>query len=232
MVQQRGSESADGNRRRELNSGKYLTLINYIVLDKSLYCLNFVLYKNHYKYGYCLTDTIRLTMREVVILVVVCMIMSCNTKLSDTKRIVAELYQKEIIFPKDMVFVIKGDTVKYDIDNAKYKILTYADSADCIGCRLKLCEWNYYLSNVKEDVKFVMVINNSDINRIISQTKYDRFNRPICIDDRGKFIRLNEIPDDIHYQTFLLDSLNHIILIGNPLFNGKVDSLYSSVINN
>lgn len=156
---------------------------------------------------------------------------SCNTHISETEKIITKWYQKEIVFPDNMIFVIKGDTVKYDFAGANYKILTFADSSDCIGCRLKLNQWDTYLSTINSDTKFIMVINNIDVNKIISQTKYDRFNRPIFIDNKGIFLKNNEMPQDIQYQTFLLDSQNRVIVLGNPLFNRRVDSLYRSIIN-
>lgn len=55
---------------------------------------------------------------------------------------------KELSLPARSVFTIQGkDTVEYPIQNA-YKILTYIDSTGCTSCKLKLAEWEKFITVV------------------------------------------------------------------------------------
>lgn len=55
---------------------------------------------------------------------------------------------KELSLPARSVFTIQGkDTVEYSIQNT-YKILTYIDSTGCTSCKLKLAEWEKFITVV------------------------------------------------------------------------------------
>lgn len=150
--------------------------------------------------------------------------------LSEKEKIVSIWYQKKIIFPNDYVFLFRGDTVDYNL-SAKYKVFVYVDSLDCIDCRLKLGQWENFMASIDTSiVKFIMIIDNDDVNSIVSKTKYDKFDYPICIDVKSNFNKLNRFPKQLEFKTFLLDSLNRVIVVGNPLFNERVANLYKKTI--
>ena len=56
--------------------------------------------------------------------------------------------------------------------------------------------------------------------------KRDNFNRPVCIDRDSQLDKLNKFPQDITFQTFLLDRDNKVKVIGNPVHNLAVRDLY------
>ena len=49
---------------------------------------------------------------------------------------------------------------------------------------------------------------------------------PCLYDNTGELSRLNQFPPYPRMQTFLLDSLNRVILIGSPIENQKLRELY------
>lgn len=53
---------------------------------------------------------------------------------------------------------------------------------------------------------------------------------PICIDHTNAFIKNNEIPVNSAYHTFLVDSDNKVLAIGNPVRNPKIKDLYKEII--
>lgn len=58
-----------------------------------------------------------------------------------------------------------------------------------------------------------------------------KFDCPVIIDLNYEFKKLNpHIPENYLYHTFLLDTANNVILVGNPTNNGKImNVLYEKV---
>jgi len=54
----------------------------------------------------------------------------------------------------------------------------------------------------------------------------------LIFDENNDFFRKNTIPSNPMYQTMLLDRMNKIVLIGNPIYNEQLKELYINVINN
>lgn len=51
---------------------------------------------------------------------------------------VKEWIGKEILFPKNSVFTIRGkDTIDFSLNESDYKIVSYIDTAGCVACQLK-----------------------------------------------------------------------------------------------
>ena len=50
---------------------------------------------------------------------------------------------KQISFPENIVFTKAGkDTIYFDFDKSKWKFFIYADTTDCMGCKLYLDRWS------------------------------------------------------------------------------------------
>ena len=54
----------------------------------------------------------------------------------------------------------------------------------------------------------------------------DDFQYPVFIDEKGAFDALNHFPNEMMFQTFLLDKENKVVALGNPVLNPKVKELY------
>lgn len=56
---------------------------------------------------------------------------------------------KEIFFPEKSVFTrLVKDTAVLNISQATMKIVIYADTADCMGCKLQLNKWKEFMTAV------------------------------------------------------------------------------------
>ena len=64
---------------------------------------------------------------------------------------------------------------------------------------------------------------------IYQTLRVERFKHPICIDEGDYLNKLNHFPTDMAFQTFLLNSDNKVLAIGNPI-NPKVKELYLKII--
>ena len=56
-----------------------------------------------------------------------------------------------------------------------------------------------------------------------------KFIYPVCFDEEDSLNKLNHFPTDMAFQTFLLNSDNKVLAIGNPI-NPKVKELYLKII--
>ena len=134
-----------------------------------------------------------------------------------------------------MTFSVLGkDSAGYSFPQNEYTIMTYVDSVGCTSCKLQLPTWKRLISMVDTvaagKVSFLFVFHPKNKKEISFLLKRDRFLYPVFIDEKGDFDALNHFPSDVNFQTFLLDSQNKVLAIGNPVHNKKVRDLYLQII--
>lgn len=161
---------------------------------------------------------------------------SCKNSHQD--RIIAVLQeweQKEIKFPSHSVFTIQArDTVEYFICD-QYKVVTYIDSLECLSCKLHLPEWKEFIQMVDSlypaHVQFLFFFSSKKRSQIRRVLLENRFEHPICIDEKDSINIINNFPKNMNLHTFLLDRNNKVIVIGDPISNLKIKELYLSVFS-
>lgn len=167
-----------------------------------------------------------------IIWVALVLFSSCKEgKKEQFARLVQEWQGKEIVFPQDMAFTrFVTEPVDYRIPDAEYKVLVYVDSVGCTSCKLQLQKWKeliaYIDSATNSNIPFIFVFQSKDDRELRYILKRDNFDRPICIDRNNRFDELNQFPQDITFQTFLLDKDNKVKVVGNPVHNLAVRDLY------
>lgn len=145
--------------------------------------------------------------------------------------LVQEWQGKEIVFPQDMLFTrFVTDTVDYTIPESEYKVLIYVDSTGCTSCKLQLPKWKELIAHVDSttngNIPFIFVFQSKDDKELRYILKRDNFARPVCIDRDSRLDKLNKFPQEITFQTLLLDRDNKVKVIGNPVHNLAVKDLY------
>ena len=145
--------------------------------------------------------------------------------------LVQEWQGKEIVFPQDMAFTrFVTEPVDYRIPDAEYKVLVYVDSVGCTSCKLQLPKWQELIAHVDSatngNVPFIFVFQSKDDRELRYILKCDNFDRPVCIDRNNRFNSSNRFPQDITFQTFLLDKDNKVKVIGNPVHNLAIRDMY------
>ncbi|WP_279134976.1 DUF1573 domain-containing protein [Parabacteroides johnsonii] len=145
--------------------------------------------------------------------------------------LVQEWQGKEIVFPQDMAFTrFVTEPVDYRILDAEYKVLVYVDSVGCTSCKLQLPKWQKLIAHVDSatngNIPFIFVFQSKDDRELRYILKCDNFDRPVCIDRNNRFNSSNRFPQDITFQTFLLNKDNKVKVIGNPVHNLAVRDLY------
>lgn len=146
-------------------------------------------------------------------------------------RLVKEWEGKEILFPDNQIFTIQGrDTVDFNFQSSKYKIVTYVDSIGCTSCKLQLERWKNFIREVDSvangNVSFVFVFHPKNMKELCQLLRSHIFDYPISFDEKDYFNVLNRFPSETMFQTFLLDGFNKVMAIGNPVLNSQIKELY------
>lgn len=171
-------------------------------------------------------------MNKILTLLLLSLLLSCQDKKKDgISHLVKEWQGKEILFPEKMTYTLFGeDTVDFKMHESKHKILVYVDTMGCTGCKLQLSKWKGFISRTDSitgsSVPFIFVFQPQREKEVEFLLKREDFDRPVCIDTDGHFNRLNKIPGNSIFQTFLLDENNKVKVIGNPIHNLSIQDIY------
>ena len=170
--------------------------------------------------------------KQLYILLLLSLLTACKENNKEKFALLVQEWQgKEIVFPQNMAFTrFVTEPVDYRIPDAKYKVLVYVDSVGCTSCKLQLPKWKELIAHVDSatngNIPFIFVLQSKDDRELRYILKRDNFDRPVCIDRNNRFDELNQFPQDITFQTFLLDKDNKVKVIGNPVHNLAVRDLY------
>ena len=172
----------------------------------------------------------------ITLMMCVWLLASCQESNKEAMlRLVNEWNGKEIKFPSCSVFTIQGkDTVDFPFMDADYKVVTYVDSAGCTSCKLQLNRWKELVAEVDSltdgAVPFLFYFQTKDLKELRYLTRREGFTYPVCFDEKDELDALNQFPDEMMFQTFLLDKDNKVVAIGNPVLSPKVKELYLKVM--
>ena len=144
---------------------------------------------------------------------------------------VKEWMGKEILFPQNSIFTIRGkDTIDFNLNKSEYKIVSYIDTAGCTSCRLKLAEWQRFMNEVdsitSSHTPFVFYLYPKNTKDLLIEFRREAFDYPVCLDETDEFNRLNQLAKSNTLRTFLLDKENKIVAIGNPIENPNIKKFY------
>jgi len=177
-------------------------------------------------------------MKEVLsILVFVSLTVSChdNSKLSEE---VALFRQRPVILTMHKGVMINGkENTIVDKNQQCLKYVVYNDSLDCTSCAInKMYLWNDFIEYAKPyngRLKYFFIYSPSKKNckNVEFILKNGNFNYPILLDTLNEFAKLNpHLPKNRVLHTFLLDDDNKVILVGNPLYNGKIEKMFYKIV--
>ena len=81
-------------------------------------------------------------------------------------------------------------------------------------------------STVCKQIAIVYVVFAKHYHPVEVSQQLNRFGTPIIYDSLGIMDKQNNLSFNPRYKTFLLDSMNHVIGIGNPVTNKQVWEWY------
>lgn len=170
-----------------------------------------------------------------LLILIVLLLCGCDESKNIHRQIYKDFVGKEILIPSEIQLQILAMPVKLEKDR-DFTIVSYVDSDGCVPCRMHLGKWRNFINEVKAivdiDVNFLMILESDDNFENQQNLKAYKFIHPIAFDKRGIFRKLNSLPKENIYHTFLLDSDNKILAIGNPSTNPKIKELYLNILKN
>lgn len=163
--------------------------------------------------------------------------LSCkDKKRSSLEKMVTEWIGKEIVFPEGLECLHLGkDMTCLDPNKNAYKILVYTDSVGCTSCKLNLHVWKTYQQEIdsifqNESVEFLFYFQPKRRSELEYLLKREGFEHTVFLDEKGVLNDLNDFPEGMQYQCFLLDEGNRVISIGNPTLNQRIWDLYKQAL--
>lgn len=173
-------------------------------------------------------------MNILKITIILCIsLQSCDTHRNQIKSLISHWRNKQIVFP-DSLIDAKQDSVLNKLLNKEFKILTIVDSLSCKSCKLRLYEWKKLIieaDSIFNSLSFIFVVHSNNYEEIDHIIKNNKFDYPIIYDRKNQIGKLNNFPQQSNFQTFLINKNNQVILLGNPINNKKVWTLYKEVIS-
>lgn len=165
---------------------------------------------------------------------------SCYSRQRETRDVLAEMSKNKIDIPFSEMgcFHSEADTMRsVAAVEPKYTFVHYVDSSQCSPCALdRMYTWNKFVDEYsKKGVRFAFIVEPKieqmeDVHFSIASSG---LHSPIYVDSLFAFRKQNKnLPTDQKYHSFLLDKLGHVILVGNPLQNSKIEELLDKIINN
>lgn len=157
-----------------------------------------------------------------------------SSKAKEIEEFIENFVGTSVVIPLDFVCRIIDSTITYRGCNiADYKIITYVDSTGCTSCRLKLQEWDDIIQDYNSiaDVDFLMIVESNNATEILQLLRNNLFNYPVAIDSAQYFKKHNKLSCNSSVHTFLVDNENKILVIGNPVINPKIQTLYRNIIS-
>lgn len=175
-------------------------------------------------------------MRFIIAFTLSLLILSCaRSNSSETQEIINKMHASPISFPQEMVFQIGSDTLGNSPLDSEYKIITYIDSIGCSICKMRLARWTdimpEFISLTEGNIELIMIVNSSQSPEYMTAIKDYGFNHPISFDSKSLFKQNNYLSSNDNYNTFLVDSNDSIVVIGNPATNPKIKKLYERVLS-
>ncbi len=168
--------------------------------------------------------------RLIFLIVSYCILFyGCNSQNEEINHLLKEWYRKKISFTPNLQIENLHKNTIYNWTSSKYKIVNYIDSSGCFPCKLKLPLWKQFkktTDSLKINVSYIFISQTEHYYDLAVQQQRNYFIMPYYYDKNGIMKKENSIFKNPLGQTLLLDSINQIILIGNPINNQNIRQLY------
>ena len=162
---------------------------------------------------------------------------SCNQAKKETEKKVSQWVGDTLALPEISEVLYKDSLYRENLPlnkGSKLKITTLL-WGDCKSCVVDLDGWDelFQLVQSKQDIEILFYLYTSDFDFFKKSTYENKLHKyPLILDENLNYIDKNDLPfKNKVYQTFLLNSNNEVILVGNPINNEKLMKLYKEEIN-
>lgn len=177
-------------------------------------------------------------MKRIYFVLATIIVLSCkNTQIAHELK---SFLGSKITVPQELYIIQEAEDAasQHTLEQALVKMIIWYDTKDCASCMIKnIGVWNDIVKYCNDSIiGFEPIIifspNRQNLNEFELQLSITEYNYPIMVDYGNIFPEVNpQIPQNNLYHVFLLDKNNSVVLVGNPLHNYKLWSLYKQTIN-
>lgn len=149
---------------------------------------------------------------------------------NDKKKQIAQRLNEEIILSDELEVCNNTSQDSNTYFQRPYKIIIYKDSIGCTGCMLGLGNWKLFdnLLNtlVPENVSILLLLDKISPKKAKLLARQHEWDKPILLDPKGIMDKQYKFSENETFNCMLLDSLNRVVLVGNPTKSKKIQDLY------
>lgn len=142
-----------------------------------------------------------------------------------------------IVFPETMLSIGERSFIPASLHKDRPKMVFYADSSNCLSCVIaRVRQYRTLIETSKKtgafQTVFVLSPDNIDYHEISELLGERDLRETVFLDTDRTFKELNpSFPENPLFNAFLIDSEGHPILVGNPVVNNKIKSLFCNILN-
>lgn len=130
-----------------------------------------------------------------------------------------------------------GGIDSLDRANGRYQMVVYTDSTECSPCAIKhLNNWESIIDTLEsfplyKGTVFIFSPSKSSYEEVNEELRKTNIKYSMYLDTCNVFLNKNRgIPSNGRMHTFLIDDNNRVALIGNPLTNEKIRTMYYELL--
>lgn len=169
--------------------------------------------------------------------ILLCIVLLFACRNSEKERRVNDVRSwigRKIEFPAEGIFTRFGKDTILRLPHTPFIIVNYIDSTGCVECRLRTLEWKNLMNKLERQypgmVSLLFYVQAKDPIELMWILKGDDFGYPVCMDKDGVFGKINQLPLDVAFGTFLLNNNDEVQLVGNPIGNPSLEELYIEIL--
>lgn len=161
-------------------------------------------------------------------------IVGCKREKEKLFKMLKDFEETRITIPQDMIMIQNGELRPYDIHGETPIFIIYVSPAECSSCRISHLDKYEDLFSMADSLGFLIMIilsPNEDQREYIQDLLIQaRFHYPVYIDSYSEFANQNIIPEDNRFHSFLINSDNNPIFVGDPTANDRMHVLFSAIL--
>lgn len=166
---------------------------------------------------------------------VICLFFAGCQKNKDIRDGIISMQSSKVTIDEDSILCVNGESIFIE-HTPQFRLVVYVDSSECSSCSInQLKYWQSFMSkyNSQSNIQLLILLEakKGEIPSIEGDIASAELNNIIFIDSNFVFRRQNpQIPPNSMYHTFLLNEMDSVVLVGNPLRNGRVEKMFEKII--
>lgn len=172
-------------------------------------------------------------MRNLIILITICLVASCNNNDRVVNEIM-ELTNNKVVFCKGYKEIPCKSNLSLDsLLKQDLKLVTYMDKLSCSSCGVKMLRlWQHEAKQINPNIAYIVIVHSDRTSDMLNMLDTLSLDFPVMYYESDIFSKKNNLEDKLaRNKTFLLNKDNEIILVGEPFGHERLTKLYKKYID-